>query len=99
MLAIFLDTIVLFGILWWFLQNDMPDFKFVFLIAFGLAIINLLLGLFVAPIIGIFALVPSVILTGLVLMFYCHLPLLQAAIGTAVFLGYQVVLYLIMTSG
>ena len=74
MLAIFLDTIVLFGILWWFLQNDMPDFKFVFLIAFGLAIINLLLGLFVAPIIGIYALIPSVILTGLVLMFYCHLP-------------------------
>jgi hypothetical protein len=46
---------------------------------------------------GFFVLVPIVIADGFILMLFCHLTIKQAGIAVAILLGYQIVLYMVMS--
>ncbi len=96
MLGLLCDTIVLAVLVGW-LQGDEPDWLRLFLVALGIAAVNLVLGLLLGGTLGIYVLVPVVIADGFILMLFCHLTIKQAGIAVAILLGYQVVFYVVMS--
>lgn len=96
MLGLLCDTVVLAILVVW-LQGDEPDWLRLGLVALGIAVVNLVISLLLASVIGIFVLVPIVIADGFILMLFCHLTIKQAGIAVAILLGYQVVFYLVIS--
>jgi hypothetical protein len=94
MLKILLDALVLSGIISALRGKDAPEWLTLVLVALGMAIANFVCALLLAPVIGIFVLVPIVLLDGLILMYFCSLTIKQAVITLGILIAYNVVLQL-----
>ncbi len=95
MLGIALDVFVLAGLVA-VLQGDEPEWLKLLFVAFGMAVVNFVIALLLGEFLGLFILVPIVLVDGLILMFFCHLTIKQAAIAVAVLFAYQIVFALLM---
>ncbi len=93
MLQVLVDAAVLLGVLYMLLGEEAPDFYQVFFVALGMAAVNLVCSLALAPSIGLFVIVPILLIDGLILMYYCHLTIKYAAIALAILLAYNVASY------
>jgi hypothetical protein len=93
MIKIGLDMLVLAGMLA-ILQGEEPEWFSLFFVALGLSIVGFVFSLF-APVLGVFVLVPIVIVDTIVLMFFCHLPIKQALIVSGVLLAYNLAFILL----
>ena len=85
MLGLLADSIVLFGIISLLQREFAPDFKDIIFVALGLAMI------------GILVVIPAALIVGLVLMYFCSLPLSHASIATVVYLGYKIGLIFLLS--
>ena len=90
MLGLFLDTIALFSLVWVFQREFTPDFKDMFFVALGLAVAIFVLVLFLESVMGIFVVIPAAVVVGFVLMYFCSLPISQAAIATVGYFVYKI---------
>ncbi len=91
MLGILIDAGVLLLVIKAIQGDDAPEFLNILLVAAGMAVANFFVGLLLAPFVGFFALVPVIVVDGLILMYFCHLTLGQAGITLAIFLTYRVI--------
>jgi hypothetical protein len=98
MLGIFLDAAVLMGILYLLLQDQAPDFLQVLLVSVGMAVANLACALLLGHAIGLFVIIPIVLIDGFILMLYCHLTLQQAAIALALLIAWQIGLHFLLAA-
>jgi len=95
MYGIAIDSLILFGLLQ-LLQGDAHELYEVVLTAIGMSVVNLVIVLALGGVIGIFAIVPMLIVDGLILMFYLRLPIAHAAIALAVLGGCKVAMALVL---
>jgi hypothetical protein len=86
MLGLLLDAVVLMGILRLLQGDDAPDFIHTLLVSVGLSVVNFVSLL----LLGLFGLIPILIIDGLILMYFCYLPLKQALIALALFMVYKI---------
>ncbi|MEX2187719.1 MAG: hypothetical protein WD875_13025 [Pirellulales bacterium] len=96
MLGLVCDTVVLALLVTW-LQGGEPEWLKLGLVAFGMAVVNLVIVLLLGGFLGIFVLVPIVIVDGFILMLFCSLTIKQAAVAVAILLAYQLVFQLAIT--
>lgn len=68
------------------LGDEAPGFMETLLVALGMAAVNFVCGL----LLGIWGLIPIVLIDGLILMFFCHLAMKQAIIALAIFMVYKI---------
>jgi hypothetical protein len=92
MLKIALDMLLLAGLLA-VLQGEEPDWANLLVVAVIMTVANFAIGLLLADVLGLLVILPIMIIDGLIVMFFCHLPLRQAAIAVAVLLVYNFAYY------
>jgi len=91
-----LDVGVLSSLLTTLRGEDMPDLVQLVFIAFLIAVVNVLCVLFLGAALGIFILLPILVLDGLILMFFCSLTLKQALFALGFLVVYNIVFRLCM---
>jgi hypothetical protein len=99
MIGLFLDAVILFGIIYALLGEDAPEFVHILLVALGIAVANVLCSgafYFLLGITGLIVLIPQLIIDGLILMYFCALTLKQSAIAVAALLVCKFVLAMLL---
>jgi hypothetical protein len=92
MLGLILDAAVLVFVIRTFQGDDAADFLGCFWIALGMAAANFAISL-LAPVIGLFILLPILVADGAILMLFASLTPKQTAIALGILVAYQVALY------
>lgn len=95
MIGIALDSLILFGVLQ-LLQGDAHELYEIVLVAIGMSVANLVIALALGGVIGMFAIVPILIVDALILMIYCRLPITHALIALAVLGACKVALAILL---
>lgn len=90
MLGIILDAAVLLCVIKALQGDDAADFMHLVIVALGLGVANFVCALALGGVLGLFVLLPIIIIDGLILMFFCSLPIKHAAITLGIFLVYKV---------
>lgn len=83
--------------MWFFQREFTPDFNDIILVTLGVAVVNGILVFFLLPMIDILVVIPAALIVGLVLMYFCSLPLSHASIATVVYLGYKIGLIFLLS--
>ncbi len=89
MLGLLLDSAALMFVLYLVMQDHLPDFWQIVLLSLGMAVANFVIAIALFSLIGWFVIVPIVLVNGLILMFFCHLTIPQAAMTVGGLVVYQ----------
>ena len=102
---LFLDSVVIFTLVWFFQREFTPDSKDIVLVTLGVAMANAVIVVLMLPrIIGVVLVLPEAIalpaaivivvtpmaiVLGFALMYFCSLPISRASIATAGYFVYK----------
>jgi hypothetical protein len=92
MCGIVLDTVVMFGVIALVSGEKPEDYLTPLLVSVGFAVAMAVCFGFLPPILALAALVPLVILFGVILSALFGMPLTRAILGSAIFLGYKLLI-------